>query len=380
MWVCLWVLLDKREGVLNVQGNAAHEHLLRPTAGPLKSIQFLAYFFIKLYNRIYMGGTATSATEISGGWSEWGNRFISAIVGIAVTVAGALIIGRFQAHEPYLVYSSTESLPFSGPSGDVSIYQVTLSNDGKKEVYDVACAIRIPLAKIDQYKVTANPLLNVSGAVSGDSLNIQIPNLNPSESIQISLLASGSQNLPARPQVTARGKGAVGSERGRENQKPWFESAPSVSLGAATFALLASTLALRLIRSKTSGSDLTGPSDDQRTNLAYVCRIYGLSDLAEEYSMRAHETTYWIEADRLGQIAVQAGGNKLELIENALQTLIEYNQQIRQTSKAIVYYNLALINRAKKDDLAFKKYLQLAKDTSPEEIERRLKFDRRFVD
>ena len=290
-----------------------------------------------------------------------------------------MIIGKLQAHEPHIVYSSTESLPFSGPNGDVSIYQVILSNDGKKEVYDVACAIRIPFAKIDQYKVTANPLLNVSGAVSGDSLNIQVPNLNPSESIQISLLASGSQNLPARPQVTARGRGTVGSEQGRGNEKSWFETAPSVALGAATFALIASTLALRLIRSKSSKRDLSGPTDDQRTNLAYVCRIYGLLDLAEEYSTRMHETTYWAEADRLGQIAIDAGGEKMQLIESALLALIEYNQHIEQASKAVVYYNIALINRVKKDDAAYKKYLQLAKDSSAEEIGRRLNLDQRFM-
>jgi len=298
-------------------------------------------------------------------------------VGIAVTVAGALILGKLQAHEPHLVYSSTESLPFSGPSGDVSIYQVTLSNDGNKEVYDVACAIRIPSAKIDQYKVTADPLLNVSGAVLGDSVNIHVPNLNPSESVQISLLASGSRDLPARPQVTARGKGALGSEKAKATDKSWFDTIPLISLAAATLAMFVSGLAGRVLRSKSATGSSSGSGDDQRQILAYICRAYGLIDLAEQYSARAHETTYWAEADRLGQMAVDAGGERMATIERALLGLVEY-KKVARASKAVVYYNVALINGVKKDGAAYKKYLQMAKDISAEEIERRLKVDPRF--
>jgi hypothetical protein len=69
----------------------------------------------------------------------------------------------------------------------------------------------------------------------------------------------------------------------------------------------------------------------------------------------------------------------MQLIESALLALIGYNQHIAQDSKAVVYYNIALINRAKKDDAAYKKCLQLAKDTSADEIERRLKLDQRLM-
>ena len=64
-------------------------------------------------------------------------------------------------------------------------------------------------------------------------------------------------------------------------------------------------------------------------------------------------------------------------IERSLLGLIEYRTMAR-TSKAIVYYNVALINRVKKDDVSYKKYLNLAKEISHDEIERRLKVDPRF--
>jgi hypothetical protein len=331
---------------------------------------------LKLYKLESMSDIPDSAAERTSRWSEWRNRIISAIVGIAVAVVAALIIGNFQAREPHLTYSSTESVPFSGPNGDVSIYQVTLSNDGKKEVYDVACAIRIPTAKIDQFKLTADPLLNAAGSVSGDSLNVLVPSLNPTETIQVSLLASGSENLPARPQVAARGRGIVGSEKAKAIEGSWLQTIPLISLMAASLAVFASGLATRLLRSKSRS--LTWSAEDQRQVLAYICRVHGLADLAERYSTQTHETTYWAEADRLGQDAIDAGGERMEMIEHALLALTEYDKDFARASIAIVYYNVALINRAKSNEAECEKYLQLAKDTSDDEIQRRLKVDPRL--
>src|SRR6266481_3799977 len=208
------------------------------------------------------------SSEVERGPGRWGERIISAFLGIVVAVIAALIIGNFQAHDPHLSYSSTESVPFSGPNGDVSIYQVTLSNDGKREVYDAACAIRIPAAKIDQFKITADPLLSASGTINGDSLNVQIPNLNPSESIQISLLASGSQNLPVRPVVTVRGKGIVGSEKSKTTDKPWSERFVLIATMAATLALGVSTVFGRFLAIRSKGGSTSG--DDQRQILANI--------------------------------------------------------------------------------------------------------------
>jgi hypothetical protein len=327
-----------------------------------------------------MADAPDSATERSPSRkSEWGNRIISAIIGIVVTVTGALILVALEEREPRLVYSSTESLPFSGSDGEVSIYQVTVSNDGKKEAYDVACAIRIPAAKVEQYKVTASPLLNALGTVSGDTVNVQVPNLNPSESFQISILASGPESLPGRPQVSARGKGIVGTEKAPSTGQSPSEPIAFITLGAASLAVVVTGLTARILRrTRTISSISEGLGDDQRQVLAYVCRAYGLRDLADQYSRQSHETTYWAEADRLGQIAIDSGNEeRMTTIERSLLGLIEYKTMAR-VSQAIVYYNVALINRSKKDDVACGKYLSLAKETSHTEIERRLKVDPRF--
>jgi len=319
-----------------------------------------------------------SSGERSSVWSVWRDRIISAILAIAVTVIGALAVGWLRANEPHLIFSSTESLPFSGSSGEVSIYQVTLSNDGKKEAYDVACAIRIPDSKIDQYKVTADPLLNVSVSVLGDSLNLQIPNLNPAETIQISLLASATHKLPARSLVALRGRGIVGTERTQSPQESIFGTPPFTALAAAISALMMLPFFTSIVRGKSIVGLIQGSGNDQRQVLAFVCRSNGLRDIADQYSAQIHETTYWAEADRLGQIAADSGDpERMASIERALMAVADC-ANIEKNSKAIVYYNVALIYRARKDDAGCKKYLALAKKTSQEEVTWRLKVDPRF--
>ncbi len=322
--------------------------------------------------------------------SEWPNRVISALLGIVVSVLGALILGRLQAREPHLVYWSTEALPFSGQNGNVSIYQISTSNDGKQEISDVACVVRVPGAKVEQYKVTANPLLNASTSILNDSVKIQIPSLNPSESVQIALLVTSSQTQPLHPEITARGRGITGTEKNLTKD----EGAPTgifastllvataaVGLSGAFFSLLRHKSMTKEWKSLAEAMEPEGPPrHDQRHVLAFICRVHGLRALADQYIAQTHETTYWAEADRLGQMGVDSpNGEQGTAIERVLAGLLNYNPRIAKPSIAIVYYNLALINRAKKDEIASQKFLQLAKEISPNEVDRRLKVDNRLA-
>jgi hypothetical protein len=322
--------------------------------------------------------------------TSWGSLLLSALLGIIVTVVGALIVGRLQSREPNLLFASTESVPFNGPNNFVSIYQVTFSNDGKKEVDDVACVIRIPAAKVDQFKVSANPSLVVSGTASGDALRIQIPSLNPSEAVQVSLLASGSQSLPLRPEVSARGRGVTGAEKTQTNESPLSGASFFFMLiGVASSAVVTTGLFSRLLRKKNIASGTTGSEadkvktgaeeHDQRQVLAYICRVSGLNELADQYSSEDRATSYWAEADRLGQIAAESGDPQtVKAIEYALLALTEYVGNIVESSLAIIFYNVARIKKVRGDEDGFAKFLELAKKTSRNIIESRLKIDHRF--
>jgi hypothetical protein len=214
-------------------------------------------------------------------------------------------------------------------------------------------------------------------------VTIQVPNLNPSESVQIALLVTSPQILPSRPEVLARGKGITGTEKSLTRD----ERAPSALFGStlavATAAVTLSGAFLSILRRKRSLTDLAEqsgpPGDDQRQILAFVGRVHGLRALADQYIAQTHETTHWAEADRLGEMGTDnPNGEQLAAIERVLAGLLGYNPRVAKSSIAIIYYNLALINRAKKDKVAAQKFLQLAKDISPTEVDRCLRVDTRF--
>lgn len=250
--------------------------------------------------------------------------------------------------------------------------------------------IRVPGARVDQYKVIANPLLNASTSISNDSVNTQIPNLKPSESMQITFLVTRSMTFPSHPEILARGKGITGTEKNLTKD----EGAPggifASTLFVATAAVGLSGLFLSLLRRKSlanaqnSLADAIVPEgprgEDQRHVLTFICRVHGLRALADQYIAQPHETTYWAEADRLGQMETDnPDGEQTAAIERVLAGLLDYDPQIAKPSIAIVHYNLALISLSRKDDVGRQKYLQLAKEISPAEISRRLKVDKRFA-
>jgi hypothetical protein len=145
----------------------------------------------------------------------WLSTIISAAIGITVTVAGTLIIGKLQSREPHLSYSIVSSIPFSGPNNVTCIYQISLTNDGKSEIENINFFVKIPSAKIEQYKTSIAPSITVAENISGDTLKVQIASLNPTDSATVSLLASGANSLPSRPDVSIHAKGINGEEKPR---------------------------------------------------------------------------------------------------------------------------------------------------------------------
>jgi hypothetical protein len=235
-------------------------------------------------------------------WSSiWPSRLLSALLGVAVTVVAALIVQKLQSREPHLVYSSVETAPFNGQNGVVGIYQIVLHNDGKKELEDISCFVRIPAAKIEQYRTIVAPSLNSTTTETNDSVRAAIPSLNPGESAQISILASSSTSLPSRPEVSVRAKGVNGLEQ-TPATPPTREATSLLGfLGTAISTLLLTTTFYQLIRSR------LGMGSQVRV-LESICRTHGLDSLAKRHST-VKKVTYYGEADRLGDEAVRSSDN-----------------------------------------------------------------------
>lgn len=236
---------------------------------------------------------------------------------------------------------------------------------------------------MEQSRTAASPGINYSEVRQGDSVRVTVPNLNPSEAVQVSLVASSpSRRLPEEPDISVRGRGVLGkpesdSVHGKESSlgNVLSISAAAVSL---TFVLVLVFQTYKVARGASSDKEAKsnrGHRRGQRYVLAYLCRQFGLPKLADGYLERTAETTYWAECDRLGSLAIQDESLRKQ-IEEVLKHLPEYAEAISDNAKAVALYNLARIDACRADYENCKQHLNAALALSPDEINARLKLDK----
>jgi hypothetical protein len=294
----------------------------------------------------------------------WLTALLSAVIGIAVTVVGAVILDKVRQREPHLVYSVADAPSFNGPTEAVSIYQVTVMNDGKGEVEKVSCAVRIPRAKIEQYRTSGPTLVPIIGTLNGDTVLVDIANLNPQESVQISVLASGGY-LPSRPEITVRARGLSGVEEGATGT-----GQSQNSLWAAVGASLSSVALSFIIFFRTK----RGGFGSQKEVLAKLCRIHGLAEEADDYDNSNRSVQYYSEADRLTQWAIDNSSVDVrEKVERVLLGLLA--EEVARSSKALVLCDLARLAAFKNDISSGRTYLASAKEIAADEVSSRLRTD-----
>jgi hypothetical protein len=272
---------------------------------------------------------------------DWATIVVTALVTGVITIATGMILYRWQRSEPHLVFSTIETIPFSGQNQVVGIYQVSISNDGTQAVEDVSCFIRVPGANIAQKRISISPSMTYVDSGTGDNVRLQVPGINPSENIQVSFLAEAASNLPARPEVSLRAKGVSGEEKSSKNQKTpdWLSIIPTV------LGVLGASLALILFRARLVSKGRKGTyyyhDPDQRRVLSYLCRVNGLYDQASYYDSKVTEVAYWSEADRLAFEAVASNNvDNVRKVKSFLHDLLSYTA-ISQESRALIFYNLA---------------------------------------
>jgi hypothetical protein len=137
------------------------------------------------------------------GWrDQWPGVVIGLLSGLVVFIAGNLVVDWIRSDRPNLTYLAPDSIPFQGEAKKISTYQVIVTNEGKKAVDDVVCVVTVPDSRIEQNAVVpSSPSIEFHTAIGSDNLKLELPSLNPSESVQVSIVASGSNYLPIRPRV-----------------------------------------------------------------------------------------------------------------------------------------------------------------------------------
>jgi hypothetical protein len=297
--------------------------------------------------------------------------FITGIVMIAVGIIVGLSLNHFQMREPKLVYYVEDTIPYQSPTGDTAIYHVKIENLGKEAAEEVICILAFEKANIEQYRIIIDPSINYSESVLSNSYRVDLPSLNPKESATLSVLATSNDKLPARPEISLRGNGIVGSQATSETgkQSPW----------PATAGILASIVAgsASIFYFVRRGVNPFNPLNvNQKYTLAYLCEIHGLGTDAERYRAMVADVMYWSESDRIAALALrEPNSEEANNRKNVLEALLESGIVKVKASNGIIHYNIARIAKAQGDEKEVEKHLNIAKKNSGNLVNQRLKLD-----
>ena len=283
-----------------------------------------------------------------------------------------------QNDELKLTYSTIETVPFEGNNRHFGVYHVSFANEGKKQITDVVCFIKIPPAKIEDWKVTVDPAMSKSESFDSLGYWLKIPELNPHDLVRVSLLATSTLSLPTHPEVSLRAKSITGIPAESKPTESLFFKDNSPFL-MVMFILFASMFSILITRSKMSPivNILSGgkQSGEQNEVLAYLAGVQGLTSEVDEYLRRTRHASYWAEADRLAALAIKENNPKYsEQILNLLSSLVNY-ADIATTSVGIIHYNIARLHvLLNKNDKA-QSEIEMAKKLCPKVIDKRVQLD-----
>jgi len=305
---------------------------------------------------------------------NWMQIVATALITGAVTIVTGFILFRLQTKEPKLVYTATETRPFRGTDRNFAIYNLSISNLGGASIADVVSIVQVPDATLEDLRVVADPSLKYTYDIVSDTLELQIPELNPNETMAVSVLATSQTDLPDTPDVSLRGSGITGVETTSPERKDSRDFL--VSIAAAIFGAGGGLTTLQYFRRGLPIGPVSGKhQDDQNQILAYLCGLHGLMDDVQEYLSRPCDTSYWAEADRHAAIALaNPSAEEAEKRKNVLKALLQY-ASVASLSVGIVHYDIARIAFAQGKHDEARDNLKKAKQHAGRLIDTRLMFD-----
>jgi len=141
------------------------------------------------------------------------NILIAGTVTLVVTIISSQILTFLQNRGPVLEYYTSETITYSSKNKVVGIYLIQINNKGKTAIKNVICHIYISKANIEECVLYGDVSLIYFETIIGDSLKLEFPTLNPSESLKVSILATGNESISSKPFISLRGEGVMGIEK-----------------------------------------------------------------------------------------------------------------------------------------------------------------------
>jgi hypothetical protein len=313
------------------------------------------------------------------GWKQVGVGLMIAVVASLAGVGANAALSWYQARAPELVYAAPGTIPFVGSDKQLAVYQITITNRGKRSVKDMSCYIEVPGAHVDQTHIDADKSAQISETATSSGSRVNDAELNPGEKVVVSILVSSSVSLPPRPTVSLRASGVMGKEETNASpaggESNWgFTVLASFAAGLSIIVVL--TRSIRKSRqSAVSSPEGEKHSGDQRQILGYLFGLNGLIAECERVLSLPIETSYWAEADRMSTIVLSNfNAESAARYKSVLEGLLKYGA-VADESQGIISFNIARIAARMGHNNVAEEHLKMAKKKMGKLFDLRLEID-----
>lgn len=307
---------------------------------------------------------------------NWKTILATGFVTAIVTIGTGMLLFWWQSKEPVLTYNYIRSIPFDDSQKKVFIQQFEITNSGNEVAEDTTLVINFKNSKIEKSNIRIDNAIKYEKTISDNSVRLFISNLNPKEGLSLSILLEGNTQFDSEPEISLRAKGIIGEKIGSSSNS----KIPTIfiALAAAYTGIIAFMLSTKKYRSIVTlliGRFIRGEriaSEAQKEVLASILSLHGFPQKAKEYLLYGSDRKYWVEADILSAEALQSDNIQQNRYIAVLLQLAEINA-IAESSRAIVYYNIARILKNQGSD--YSHYIDKAKNIDSKEIELRMTTD-----
>ena len=139
---------------------------------------------------------------------------LTGVISLAVGVGAPLLLDLFRSAKPKLEYAIVASSVFSGPSQNIAILSVEVTQSGQKEAEDVTVTIGWENAQYKESKVVGLPPDKYRENATPVMYQLEVPFINPGEKLRADLLLTLAAPSLSTPKVDVRAKGLVGKPVG----------------------------------------------------------------------------------------------------------------------------------------------------------------------
>lgn len=155
---------------------------------------------------------------------EWTKAIVGVVLGASLTAFGFWL----SSSKPHLTVKVSNTAKFQGEKHNTGFTNVNVMNDGSKEAEAVEC--QFAFYAVQEVKVSPDNLNAVTSAKDGKVV-VNVPLLNPGESITIAAYTNNINGVPDTVPVTVRGKGVVGEPHAPKPYS-WLSSLIPATIGA----------------------------------------------------------------------------------------------------------------------------------------------------